>query len=137
MASKRYKRLFALRFVSYFAIMVGALTILFEFGPLIISEYDYQRDRLFGIHHVIEPNIVTSSGTAVENATPKASGSNGFGSATAGEIPITPVSTDFGIVIEKINANSKVIPDVDPANESEYTAALKQGVAEAKGSTPP
>ena len=129
--------MFALRFVSYFAIMVGALTILFEFGPLIISEYDYQRDRLFGIHHVIEPNIVTSSGTAVENATPKASGSNGFGSATAGEIPITPVSTDFGIVIEKINANSKVIPDVDPANESEYTAALKQGVAEAKGSTPP
>ena len=50
---------------------------------------------------------------------------------------ITPVSTDFGIVIEKINANAKVVADVNPAKEAEYMAALRQGVAHAKGTSYP
>lgn len=54
----------------------------------------------------------------------------------SGEV-ITPVSDDFDIVIEKINANAKVIPNVDPNNEQQYVAALAQGVAEANTSTPP
>ncbi len=40
-------------------------------------------------------------------------------------------------MIEKINANARVIPNVNPANEREHVEALKYGVAEALGSTPP
>ena len=43
------------------------------------------------------------------------------------------VDTDFSIVIPKISAASKVIANVDPANEEIYKAALKNGVAHAKG----
>ena len=40
-------------------------------------------------------------------------------------------------MIEKINANAKIVAQVDPANEAAYTAALKEGIAEAAGSTEP
>ncbi|MDZ4246187.1 MAG: sortase, partial [Dehalococcoidia bacterium] len=48
-----------------------------------------------------------------------------------------PVVTNFGIVVEKINANARVIADVDPASEREYIQALSQGVAHAKGTVYP
>ena len=42
---------------------------------------------------------------------------------------ITPVDTDFGIVIPKIGVNAPVIPNVNPLKEWEYTQALEKGVA--------
>lgn len=47
---------------------------------------------------------------------------------------IVPVDRDFGIVIPKINANSKIIKNIDPFNPLEYQLALTKGVAHAKGS---
>lgn len=47
------------------------------------------------------------------------------------------VETDFSIVIPKISASAKVIPNVDPTKEVEYRNALKSGVAHAKGSSFP
>ncbi len=43
--------------------------------------------------------------------------------------PITPVSTDFGLIVPKIGINAKVIPAVDPTNPGEYEKALMEGVA--------
>ncbi len=50
---------------------------------------------------------------------------------------LTPIDANFGIVIPKIGANAKIIPNVDAANETEYLAALKEGVAHVKGSAFP
>ncbi len=41
------------------------------------------------------------------------------------------------IAVEKINANAKVVPNVNPGDEKQYVQALSEGVAEALGSTPP
>jgi len=43
----------------------------------------------------------------------------------------------FSIVVPKIGANSKVIPDVDPYNSKVYQVALTKGVAHAKGTAYP
>lgn len=43
----------------------------------------------------------------------------------------------FGIVVPKIGANSKIVPNVDPYNSKEYQWALTKGVAQAKGSVVP
>jgi LPXTG-site transpeptidase (sortase) family protein len=43
------------------------------------------------------------------------------------------VDTDFSIVIPKIDAKAKIIPNVDPANEAQYKSALKKGVGHAAG----
>ena len=50
---------------------------------------------------------------------------------------IRPVDEDFGLVIPKISANSKVIADVDPDNSVVYQRALTQGVAHARGTAYP
>ena len=44
---------------------------------------------------------------------------------------------DFSIIIPKIGASEKVIANVDPSNDTEYTEALKYGIAHAKGSAFP
>lgn len=135
MASKRFKKILAVRFFAYFSILLGVATLLAEFGPVGWAEANYRVNNLFGVKHVLDSstpgsNVVTSAG--VEQS------SEGFeGVAGISDQKIIPVSTEYGIVIEKINANAKVIPNVNPAIERDYMAALAQGVAEAQGSTKP
>jgi len=50
---------------------------------------------------------------------------------------IAPPNKDFSIVIPKLGAAAPVIAKVDPLNQSEYLAALKKGVAQAKTSALP
>src|SRR3989344_3931904 len=148
MASKHFKKFFALRFISYFVSILGFASIFFQFGPIVQAEFGYRIDQLVGEEYSLEPTVITSN---LNSPTPAPSGSTitttpqpsavtsggGFGSIKSNAKIITPVSTDYGIVIEKIKANAKVISDVDPANEKQYIKALSEGVAEAKGSTKP
>lgn len=50
---------------------------------------------------------------------------------------IIPVDSNFGIIIPKIGANSKVVGNVDPFNEREYNQALAKGIAHAMGTAYP
>lgn len=46
---------------------------------------------------------------------------------------IVPADRNFDLIIPKIEVNSKVVPDVDPFSPREYRAALKEGIAQARG----
>ena len=140
--SARYWRLFAWRFVSYFSILISIVWLFTLAFPIITAEFNYRRDQLFGVHYSLEPEVTTSQGTGLLSGsggggTEGGGNSAGFSQIQANVNIIKPASTDYGIVIEKINANAKVIPDVNPANERQYTQALAQGIAEAAGSTKP
>lgn len=50
---------------------------------------------------------------------------------------LRPVDPNFSVVIPKIAANSPIIANVDPSNESAYLEALSQGVAHAAGTALP
>lgn len=50
---------------------------------------------------------------------------------------ISPIDTKFGIVIPKIEANAKLVANVDPFNQKIYQYALTKGVAHALGSSFP
>lgn len=50
---------------------------------------------------------------------------------------IKPIDKEFSIVIPKINANSRIIANVDPYNPGIYQVALTKGVAQAKGTAMP
>lgn len=50
---------------------------------------------------------------------------------------LVPVDEQFGIVIPKIEANAKVIANVDAENPAVYQRALTQGVAQVAGSANP
>ncbi len=50
---------------------------------------------------------------------------------------ITPIDKNFGIVIPKIGANARVIPNVNPYDVKEYQYQLTKGVAHARGTVYP
>ncbi|MEI7749768.1 MAG: sortase [Candidatus Moraniibacteriota bacterium] len=59
-------------------------------------------------------------------------------SADAGKAGIlTPVNSEYSIVIPKIGANVAVVPDVDPFDQTAYRKALADGIAQAKGTKTP
>ncbi len=132
--SRRYKTILFVRFLGYFIFLTGLLSFLFVLGPVITAETSYRIDRVFGVKRQ-----VTSAALPVKPGSTDEQSNQGqsFGSVTPSENSIIPLSTEFGIVIEKINANAKVVANVDPTNERDYVKALSAGVAEALGSTPP
>ena len=124
--TKRFKLILAVRFTGYLFLLTGIFGLIIFFFPIIQTELDYRFGVIKGIKRVVDPS-----------PTPKPIG---FGDITATSQPetmIIPTSTDFGIVIEKINANARVIPEVSVISEREYSEALKLGVAHAKGSNFP
>lgn len=138
MASKKFKQVLFIRFLANLAVLTAILGLITEFGPVLSAEFNFRKDQFFNVTRTVA-NISPESedkksGTLANN--PKSGFGNILEKASADKI-ITPVSTDYGIVIEKINANAKVIPEVDPGNEAQYTKALSQGVAAVKGSTEP
>ncbi|MFH0936726.1 MAG: sortase [Candidatus Daviesbacteria bacterium] len=147
--SKQFRKIFLVRFLGFCFIQVGIITLILIIEPVFNEEAKYQIDQLLGRHHSL-PKIITSAkndsqtpnNNPEQNQIPQppqeTQTKSGFGDLlTGGSNIITPVSTDFGIVIEKINANAKVVPDVDPGNEKDYTRALAQGVAHARGTVYP
>jgi LPXTG-site transpeptidase (sortase) family protein len=50
---------------------------------------------------------------------------------------LVPEDPEFSIVIPKIGANSRIVPNVDAADEESYLKDLKKGVAHAKGTAFP
>lgn len=137
----KFKKILLIRFFAYLAIITGSLVITAEFGPVFQAELGYRANALFGVKHTLAPTVVTSSGQQSPEPSaeiPSEETGAGFGSIfLGGSQVIKPVSTEYGVVIEKINANAKVVPQIDPGDEKQYVKALAQGVAEAKGSTEP
>lgn len=127
--SKQYKIIFFIRFLGYFLFLSGILGLVFILGPLLETEVKYRVDHFFGVKRQL--------GSVVTSKTHPSGISDSFSEVEAKENLIVPVSTEYGIVIEKINANAKIIAGVNPANEKEYIKALQMGVAEALGSTLP
>lgn len=112
------------------AFFLGLAIFVFVMGPLVSSEFNYRKDQLLGVRHVV-PTVITSETQAGEG------NPTSFGNIQAGGQTITPVDTSFSIVIEKINANAKVVANVDPSSEKAYTQALSVGVAHAAGTNLP
>lgn len=128
--STYYKIVFFIRFLGYASLITGFLTLIFILGPLGLVEVRYRADQLFNVKRTV-PKIIKS------NQTDQTVSGEVIPKLAVSPLSIVPVSTDFGIVIEKINANSKIIADVDPGSERQYGQALLQGVAHAKGTSYP
>ncbi len=126
-ASRKFRKIFAIRFLGFTFIQIGLMSVFLTLEPVLIEEARYQYEKFFNVHHSL-PQIVTSASS---------DSAGNFSEIDVSGNTIKPVSTDFGIVIEKINANAKVMVNVDPADEKSYSKALADGVAHAKGTSFP
>jgi len=96
-------------------LIFGALTVLGAiFWPVTQAEIEYGYNSALNIRYSLNPEF---SGTY--------------------ERTLKVPNKDFSIAIPKIAAAAPIIANVDPQNKYEYLRALKQGVAQAKGTAVP
>lgn len=113
-----------------YALVLTALIFLFvSFGPILQTETAYRLKPLRYNIPFFTPKIEESQKVTFADLLKQ----------TPDLPPLfaVPVSTDSGLMIEKIEANSVVVANVDPTKEKEYMEALKQGIAHARGTVLP
>jgi len=102
----------AITYLGIFLIVLSTAVIFFTFYPVIWAELKYS----FGKP---SQNVEVTNNSDVSDGV------------------IRPVDDEFGIVIPKIGANSRVVADVDPYDARVYQRALTRGVAHANGTAFP
>lgn len=117
---KEYLKVFVLRTIGNFLLLSAIAGVVLTFAPAIQVEVTYRYNLWRGQTYYVAGDRPPVMGRTFE--TPLA---------------ITPLDTNFGVVIPKINANARIIANVDPGKYSEYIEALKKGVAHAAGTVFP
>lgn len=122
-------RFLVLRSLGNFLVLFSLFGVAMTFGPAIYQEIRFRTDQAAGVKYVVEDPTIANLSRQIDQQ--QSLFVNGKDRA------IVPLNTDFDIIIPKIGANAIVIPNVDPTDEQQYLAALKKGVAHAKGSVFP
>ena len=112
-------------YISNFLIISGVIYLFLIFFPIIKPEIEYQLHRLFKSNNQESSNLNSDEST------------NSVKIPIEKPLSVTPVSTEFGIIIEKINLNTDFQPDIDISTREGYWQALENGVAHAKGTKYP
>ncbi|MFC1700014.1 sortase [Patescibacteria group bacterium] len=86
---------------------------------------------------VFGPVIVKEIGFLVSKPSVKTVVTASESDSKALEDVIVAVDKEFAVIVPKINANSKVVKDVDPYSSKVYQQELTKGVAHAKGTVLP
>jgi LPXTG-site transpeptidase (sortase) family protein len=103
-----------MKIVANVFIVLGIALFAIVLWPVAKVELKYNFDQIAHVKYVVEGETLNSF-----------------------EKPLTPVNTDFSILIPKIAAVAPVVDNVDPQNQAEYLKALAGGVAHAAGSAYP
>ena len=131
MKSGEYYRILSLRTFGNFLILAALFMIARTFYQPAVEEA-----RFFINNYLQKQYVVANGKNAIETPAVQPGGLAKLLNLKQVEV-LTPVNTEFSILIPKIGANSIIIPNVNPANEDEYLAALKKGVAHALGTNFP
>lgn len=137
-----------IRTLGNFLVLFALYGVIITFGPLVTQEISFRIAEARGVQYSICDNpqdcFVPQVGDHVssplnDNKDVSIKKSPGFAEVLAGntEQVLIPTSTQFGLVIPKIGVNVSVMPNVDPANPSEFLSVLQTSVAHAKGSVFP
>lgn len=106
------------------SLILGAVVFLsISLYPLIKAEFLYQyqqiREAQPDVASVSKPKLAADTGPARP------------------ALNVVPKSTEFGIIIPKINVNAPIVKNVNTAKREEYMEALRHGVAHAKDTATP
>jgi LPXTG-site transpeptidase (sortase) family protein len=124
-----------IRTLGNFLVLLSLYGVIATFAPIISSELSYHIMQKRGVVIKVSKDKESSKSISKTPVVKTVS----FMDILAGskEQIMTPIDPLFSILIPKIGANVKVIPNVDPENPKEYLTSLQQGVAHAKGSVFP
>ena len=95
-------------------VLLAAVILIAIYGPVIREEISYGSSRVGSVKYVLE-DVPYNTFVKI----------------------LTPVNTDFSIIVPKIAAVAPIIGEVDPNDPNIYLPALKKGVAHVLGSVVP
>jgi len=110
-----------LRIIGILLLLLGILIVVYTFQPLIFSYIDYKLTP--EPEKEIEVELIK--------------GDQEITTDIKKDTEVVFVDNQFGLYIPKIQANSKVVKNIDPYDFDAYSNALISGVAHAKGSAVP
>lgn len=107
---------------------VGAiLGLIALFSPILYAEGKYRIESLF-------PKPVSAKEEKVKTEYPKVKSPSFQSLLNAKYLEILkPVDREFSVIVPKLGINSHVTANVNAADKKEYTAALKKGAAQVRG----
>jgi sortase A len=125
-------KIFLLRWLGNFLVLSSLAAFILTFWPVLTAEVTYRLNQARGVHYAVSSDLLPArEEKPVVNLL-----SPGF-SIPEASLEISPLSTDFGLIIPQIGANAKIIADVDAGNQKVYAEALRRGVAHARGTAYP
>lgn len=155
--TKETVRFVILRTIGNFLVLFSLWGMAMTFGPALYLEVSYRYNQARNIRYVVAQAISPTPSPSVGNLGDLGNlGDNAsetrlipiptdtppdtfFGQLTGGNSIkfLSPVSTEFGIIIPKIGANAPIFPNVDAADPDIYLPVLQKGVAHAMGTVFP
>lgn len=139
MSRKDALKFIILRSIGNFLVLFAIYGVVATFGPALYFEAQYKLIQIRGIHFTVAKTQETSPLGEILAEEEKQRQTPTFQSVLTGatEQIITPMDTQFGIVIPKIGASAKIYPNVDPSQENDFLPILQKGVAHAQGTVFP
>jgi len=124
------------RSIGNFLLLLSLYGVYATFSPVMSQEIRVRIERMRGIRYLVteETELAQVYIPKEEMRTPGALSTLLSDEKVYTLVPIDPL---LSILIPKIGASERIIPNVDPENREEYQKALLQGVAHAKGTVFP
>lgn len=134
-----YYRVLVLRTIGNFLVFASLFMILKTFFPPLYEEARFAIGQRYQKQYVVADSPSVS---APQQQIPEPAETDRRGMLaklmTGRQVEVLrPVDPNFSIIIPKVGANARIIPNVDAANEGEYLKALETGVAHTRGTAFP
>lgn len=126
MTTREKIRFLIIRSIGNFLVLFAIFGVLATFGPALYYEAQFRIIQIRGVHFAVSDVPVRP-----QEVKPSVS----FADILAGpkEQILTPIDPLFNILIPKIGANARILPNIDPSNPDVFLPILQKGVAHAKG----
>ena len=132
MTKREAVRFVIIRTIGNFLVLFAVFGVFAIMGPAIYYEITFRIMQIRGVNFEVQADAFQSTeNILLENEVI----SPGLADIIAGptEQILIPIDTEFSIVIPKIGANAKIIPNVDASSTRAFLPALQKGVAHAGG----
>ena len=132
MTKREAVRFVIIRTIGNFLVIFAVFGVFAILGPAIYYEVTFRIMQIRGVSFAVQANETQSTEEILQENEVI---SPGFADIIAGptEQILIPIDTIFSILIPKIGANAKIIPNVDPSSTKTFLPALQKGVAHARG----
>lgn len=134
MMTKDKIRFLILHSIGNFLVLFAIFGFLATLGPALYYEATYRVMQARGVHFSVSNQIAIQPSVPPETM-PAAKTGPSFADILSGpkEQILTPINTEFDILIPKIGANARISPNVNPSNPDIFLPILQKGVAHAAG----